>query len=253
MAASLAGRDHCCSLSSYTSSNRDFAACRATLRASTDDWRYMGLGGSAGRFRSKHGSSDASKCDSESGARDSHLHTKKACSSNADVRPARNYLQVARAQEQPWSFAASPKPLVCIGAENFLPGCPHLLSDVALDDAGQAHTGGLQLCAEILVRVTDAEPEQPSHEQERGVRIAFTCRDALESPRARLVWVLSKESLPSRLRPGTLLRVIAKPHVWRRLHSALAGIASFPLFRRGYEALREKAAVAGDFKHSLGR
>ena len=124
----------------------------------------------------------------------------EAYSGNADTRrPARNYLQVAHVQEQPLSFAGSPKPLVCIGADNFLPGCPHLqLSDVALDDAGQAQTtGGLRLqCAEFLI--TDAEPEQTSHELERGVRITFTCVDAFDkSSRARLMWVLSiKESLP---------------------------------------------------------
>ena len=127
----------------------------------------------------------------------------EAYSGNTDKRrPARNYLQVAHVQEQPLSFAGSPKPLVCIGADNFLPGCRHLqLSDVALDDAGQAQTtGGLRLqCAEFLMRVTDAEPEQTSHEIGRGVRIAFTCVDALdESSRARLMRVLSiKESLPA--------------------------------------------------------
>ena len=301
MTASLAGRDHCRSLSSYTPSGTDFAACRATLvslatcsafvaaedarkfpredvweaplctvanvgsliRASTDEWHYMGCSTCFRKACDQHAQDSQRACYSlelavwdHTAAVDMKMFTrcvgaalavqpgapvqsveaamrevrqrkwrlrftvayKEAYSGNADTRrPARNNLQVVHVQEQPSSFAGSPKPLVCIGADNFLPGCPHLqLSDVALDDAGQAQTtGGLRLqCAECLMRATDAEPEQRSHELERGVRITFTCVDALdESSRARLMWVLStKESLPvARPRPGTLLRVIARP------------------------------------------
>ena len=88
-----------------------------------------------------------------------------------------------------------------------------------MDDAGQLEApGNLQLqYAEMLVRVTDAEPSQATNELERGVRISFLCRCASdESAQAQCMWVLSvKDSLPAaRLRPGTLLRVFAKPHVY---------------------------------------
>ena len=55
------------------------------------------------------------KCDSKSGVFTT-AH-EEACSSNADVRrPARNYLKVARVQDQPLSFAGSPKFLVWLPA-----------------------------------------------------------------------------------------------------------------------------------------